>query len=72
MPEPTLNQRSKLLEILIKILPPEYYTGFEDGRLFRFTGTLTEKQYKRMLALYYNRKNDEIKADVDKYFTNLT
>lgn len=63
--EESLNQRSYLLDILVKLFP-EYKT-----HLWDFTGTITYKQYRRLLALFYSKQYDEIKAAVEEYLKSL-
>lgn len=59
--ENDLNRRSLLSGILRKLMPE--FDNYNDSRTWFYTGTLSYKQYRRLLALHYGKNNEQIIAE---------
>lgn len=64
-----ITKHSNLNRILSKLLPE--YANYNDDRIYNFTSTLTMKQYRRMLALYFQKQNKQIKEEFEEYLQSL-
>lgn len=60
-----IHQRSNLSDILYKLLPD--YDKHNDSTIWDYTGTLTVKQYKRTVALYYQKQYVQIRQEFEEY-----
>lgn len=57
-----LNQRSYLSTILHRLLPD--FADYNDPRIWRFTGTISYKQYRRYVAMDMAGQKKEIVDEV--------
>jgi len=57
-----LNQRSYLMEILHRFMPE--YDDYNDPRVWRYTGTISYKQYRRIIAIANQEGKEKVIAEV--------